>query len=235
MPTGGAIVQIHVGARWHRASVDIAPLAPRNRRHIHDRSIALSALAGVQGSTAFAQSAAMSAYPAEVCETKPVDALFSEVYQQLRRLAHRQRRASDGATLNTTALVHELYLRVSSNSGLAFEQPAQFFAYAAQAIRHLLCDRARARLRRQTVGAWSMLVTVDGNKSLAIASAEEALALDAALTRLAQVDARAAQTVELRYFAGLSLEQIADTLGLARRTIDRDWRFARAFLHDQLA
>lgn len=169
-----------------------------------------------------------------VCEAKPVDALFSEVYQQLRRLAHRQRRAGDGATLNTTALVHELYLRVSSNSGLAFAQPAQFFAYAAHAIRHLLCDRARARMRRQKTGAWSIVVTDNDDERLAIASAEEAMALDAALTRLAQVDARAAQTVELRYFAGLSLEQVADTFGLARRTVDRDWRFARAFLHDQL-
>ena len=176
----------------------------------------------------------MSAYPAEICDAQSVDALFSEVYQQLRRLAHRQRRAGDGATLNTTALVHELYLRVSTNSGLAFAQPAQFFAYAAHAIRHLLCDRARARLRRQSTGAWSTLVA-DDDERLAIASAEEAMALDAALTRLALVDARAAQTVELLYFAGLSLEQVADTLGLARRTIDRDWRFARAFLHDQLA
>lgn len=176
----------------------------------------------------------MTADP-EVCEAKPVDALFSEVYQQLRRLAHRQRQAGDGATLDTTALVHELYLRVSTNSGLAFAQPAQFFAYAAHAIRHLLCDRARARLRRRSNGAWSTLVAGDDDERLAIASAEEAMALDAALTRLAQVDARAAQTVELRYFAGLSLEQVADTLGLARRTVDRDWRFARAFLHDQLA
>lgn len=171
----------------------------------------------------------------EVCEAKTVDALFSEVYQQLRRLAHRQRHAGDGATLNTTALVHELYLRVSASSGLAFAQPAQFFAYAAHAIRHLLCDRARARLRRQTGGAWPTLITECDDERLAIASAEEAMALDAALTRLAQIDARAAQTVELRYFAGLSLAQIAETLGLARRTIDRDWRFARAFLHDQLA
>jgi RNA polymerase sigma factor (TIGR02999 family) len=171
----------------------------------------------------------------EVCESKPVDALFSEVYQQLRGLAHRQRRAGDGATLNTTALVHELYLRVSTNSGLAFAQPAQFFAYAAHAIRHLLCDRARARLRRQSNGGWLTLVAGDDDERIAIASAEEAMALDAALTRLAQVDARAAQTVELRYFAGLSLEQVADTLGLARRTVDRDWRFARAFLHDELA
>jgi RNA polymerase sigma factor (TIGR02999 family) len=186
----------------------------------------------------------MRADRAEICDAPSadapsldapsVDALFSEVYEQLRRLAHRQRRAGDGATLNTTALVHELYLRVSNNSGLAFGQPAQFFAYAAHAIRHLLCDRARARLRRQSNGAWMTLVAGDDDERLAIASAEEAMALDAALTRLAQVDARAAQTVELRYFAGLSLEQVADTLGLARRTVDRDWRFARAFLHDQL-
>jgi RNA polymerase sigma factor (TIGR02999 family) len=177
----------------------------------------------------------MRSEPAEVTNAPSIDALFSEVYQQLRRIAHRQRHAGDGATLNTTALVHELYLRVSSNSGLAFAQQAQFFAYAAQAIRHLLCDRARARLRRQSNDGWLTLVAGDDDERLAIASAEEAMALDAALTRLAQVDARAAQTVELRYFAGLSLEQVADTLGLARRTVDRDWRFARAFLHDQLA
>jgi RNA polymerase sigma factor (sigma-70 family) len=69
---------------------------------------------------------------------------------------------------------------------------------------------------------------------MAITSAEQALALDEALERLAQTDARAAQVVEMRYFAGLALEQVAETLGLTRRTIDRDWRFARAFLHDQL-
>lgn len=179
----------------------------------------------------------MSADPADtVSDPLPLDALFSEVYEQLRRLAHRQRRAGDGATLNTTALVHELYLRVSANPGLAFAQPAQFFAYAARAIRHLLCDRARARLRRRANGGgWTTLVTDDGEVRVAIASAEETMALDAALARLAQVDARAARTVELRYFAGLSLEQIAQTLGLARRTVDRDWRFARAFLHDLLA
>lgn len=166
----------------------------------------------------------------------PIDALFDAVYAQLCALAHRQRHAADGATLNTTALVHELYLRVSTNPALTFARPSQFFAYAACAIRHLLCDRARARLRRQAHGgAWTTLVTEDGQAPLAIASAEEMMSLDAALTRLAQIDPRAAQTVELRYFAGLTLEQVAQTLGLARRTVDRDWRFARAFLHDLLA
>lgn len=194
-------------------------------------------LAGTGDPIAFAPSPAMSASAAATLQSPlPVDALFSEVYEQLRRLAHRQRHAGDGATLNTTALVHELYLRVSANPGLAFGQPAQFFAYAACAIRHLLCDRARARLRRQAHGAsWTTLVTEDGRAQLAIASAEDMMALDAALTRLAQIDARAAHTVELRYFAGLSLEQVAQTLGLARRTVDRDWRFARAFLHGLLA
>ena len=79
-----------------------------------------------------------------------------------------------------------------------------------------------------------MRVTLTGSDPIAITSAEQALALDEALERLAQTDARAAQVVEMRYFAGLALEQVAETLGLTRRTIDRDWRFARAFLHDQL-
>lgn len=180
----------------------------------------------------------MPAQAAEPCTAPPlpIDALFDEVYGQLCALAHRQRHPGDGATLDTTALVHELYLRVSANPSLAFGRPAQFFAYAACAIRHLLCDRARARLRQRANGAgWTTLVTADVTAPLAIASAEEMMSLHAALARLAQADARAASVVELRYFAGLTLEQVARTLGLARRTVDRDWRFARAFLHDLLA
>ena len=160
--------------------------------------------------------------------------MFAEVYQRLKAMASRQLSSHERHTLDTTALVHELYLRVSVNPELAFEQPAQFFAYAARAMRHLLCDRARDRLRQCAGGGWSS-VTLDGEDlRLAIDSAEESLALDAALSRLASVDTRAARTVELRYFAGLSLQQVAQTLGLARTTIDRDWRFARAFLHEQL-
>jgi len=162
------------------------------------------------------------------------DALFTEVYTRLKAMAGRQLASRDRGTLDTTALVHELYLRISANPHLAFEQPAQFFAYAAQAMRHLLLDRARHRLRQRAAGAWAR-VTLDGEDlRLAIDSAEEALALDAALVELAGVDARAAHVVELRYFAGLTLEQVASTLGVARCTVDRDWRFARAFLHDQL-
>jgi RNA polymerase sigma factor (TIGR02999 family) len=162
------------------------------------------------------------------------DALFDAVYTRLKAMAGRQlARGRAQGSLDTTALVHELYLRVSSNRELEFQHPAQFFAYAARAMRHLLRDRARDRLRQRAGGDW-MRVTLTGGEPIAITSAEQALALDDALDKLAVADARAAQVVEMRYFAGLSLEQVADTLGLARRTIDRDWRFARAFLHEQL-
>ena len=162
------------------------------------------------------------------------DALFDAVYARLKAMAGRQlARGQTRASLDTTALVHELYLRVSTNRELEFAHPAQFFAYAARAMRHLLRDRARDRLRQRAGGGW-VRMTLTGSDPIAITSAEQALALDEALVKLAHADARAAHVVELRYFAGLSLEQVAETLNLARRTIDRDWRFARAFLHDQL-
>jgi RNA polymerase sigma factor (TIGR02999 family) len=167
-------------------------------------------------------------------EAQSADALFDAVYARLKAMAGRQlARGATRASLDTTALVHELYLRVGSNRELQFAHPAQFFAYAARAMRHLLRDRARDRLRQRAGGGW-VRMTLTGSDPIAITSAEQALALDDALERLALADARAAQVVEMRYFAGLSLEQVAETLGLARRTIDRDWRFARAFLHEQL-
>jgi RNA polymerase sigma factor (TIGR02999 family) len=164
------------------------------------------------------------------------DALFVEVYDRLKAMASRRlagRRRSE--TLGTTELVHELYLRMGDREGLQFREPAQFFAYAARAMRHLLINRARDRLRLCAGGQWNRVTLDDRNLKLAIDTAEQALALDAALEKLEAIDARAAKVVELRYFAGLSLEQVADTLGLARRTIDRDWRFARAFMQTQMA
>ena len=163
------------------------------------------------------------------------DALFVEVYERLKAMASRrlagQRR---NGTLDTTELVHELYLRMGDRPTLQFREPAQFFAYAARAMRHLLINRARDRLRLRAGGQWNRVTLDDRNSQLAIATAEQALALDAALEALEQNDARAAKVVELRYFAGLSLEQVAATLGLTRRTIDRDWRFARAFIKTHL-
>ncbi len=162
------------------------------------------------------------------------DALFSEVYQRLKGMASRGLAANPQATLETTALVHELYLRMVKNPDLAFAENAQFFAYAARAMRHLLLDRARDRLRRHDGPRWVTTTLDSDDQRLVIDSAEEALAMEDVLLKLEEVDTRAAKVVELRYFAGLSLERTAEVLGLARSTIDRDWRFARAFLHAAL-
>jgi RNA polymerase sigma factor (TIGR02999 family) len=160
--------------------------------------------------------------------------LFDAVYQRLKAMAGRRLAQRGQDTLETTALVHELYLRMSTGRELAFEHPAQFFSYAARAMRHLLADRARDRMRQRAGGDWVRVTLTGGNELVAIESAEQALALDAALDRLLEADARAAEVLQLHYFAGLTIEQIATTLDVARSTVDRDWRFARAFLRDAL-
>jgi len=162
------------------------------------------------------------------------DALFDAVYARLKAMAARELDRREHATLDTTALVHELYLRIGKQSELTFAHPAQFFAYAARAMRHLLSDRARDRLRLRAGGELARITLTGSDMQLAIDSAEQALALDDALDRLARADARAAQVLELHYFAGLTVKQIAETLALATSTVDRDWRFARAFLKDAL-
>jgi len=158
------------------------------------------------------------------------DALFVMVYARLKAMAARQLAGRRSATLDTTELVHELYLRMGQREALHFEHPAQFFSYAARAMRHLLVNRARDRLRLRAGGQWLKVTLDDDDLRLALDTASQALALDAALDALEQTDVRAAQVVELHYFAGLSLQQVGETLGLVRRTIDRDWRFARAFI-----
>ena len=165
----------------------------------------------------------------------PAEELFAEVYARLKAMAARQlAKSPSGATLDTTALVHEVYLRMSAIEQLRFGHKAQFFAYAARAMRHLLADRARDRLRLRAGGDWQRVTLTGSDQQFAIESAEQALALDAALGQLGNVDARATQVLELHYFAGLTTEQIAELLGIARSTVDRDWRFARAFLKSQI-
>lgn len=166
---------------------------------------------------------------------RSTDAMFDAVYARLKAMAGTQlARGPRGVTLDTTMLVHELYLRLHANRELVFEHDAQFFAYAALAMRHLLADRARDHLRFCAGGGWQRVTLTGSDDALALDAAGQALALDAALDRLAETDARAARVVELRYFAGLTLEQTAEILGLARRTVDRDWRFARAFLKSEI-
>ncbi len=162
------------------------------------------------------------------------DALFTAVYERLKAMASRRLSSRERGALDTTALVHELYLRVNHNRELAFAHPAQFFDYAARAMRHLLVDHARERLSRRAGGDWMQVTLTGSDERLALDSAEEAIGFDAALRRLEAADARAARVVELHFFAGLSVEQAADTLGIARRTATRDLQFALAFLKTDL-
>lgn len=163
------------------------------------------------------------------------DALFATVYDRLKALAGaRLAQVGPHESLDATGLVHELYLRLGARDELRFALPAMFFAYAAKAMRHVLGDRARDRLRQRAGGEWQRITLTGVADELQLQSAEHALHLERTLQKLEAQDARAARVVELRFFAGLSLEQTADTLGLARRTVDRDWRFARAFLQSEL-
>lgn len=163
----------------------------------------------------------------------PADALFVAVYERLKAMASRQRARSSDATLNTTALVHELYLKLSSNRQLRFASQAQFFDYAAQAMRHILVDRARERHAAKRGG--DVIIESDSSVlNVADGTAERTLELDEALRRLEREDRRAAHLVSLHYFAGLSFPEIAGITGIATRTLNRDWRFARAFLYGLL-
>jgi RNA polymerase sigma factor (TIGR02999 family) len=161
------------------------------------------------------------------------EAMFDAVYARLKAMAHRHldgRRAGD--SLDTTALVHELYLRVCDGRELQFGHPAQFFSYAARAMRHLLSDRARDRLRQRAGGDWIRVTFSGVETQAAIETAEGALALEDALSKLEATSARATRVVELLYFAGISIDEAAKVLDVSRSTVDRDWRFARAFLSD---
>jgi RNA polymerase sigma factor (TIGR02999 family) len=162
------------------------------------------------------------------------DALFAEVYARLKAMAHRELGRGGAATVDTTELVHELYLKLGNDPQRRFAEPAQFFCYAARAMRHILVDRARHRLRFKSGGDQRRLSLTDPAVDAAVLEPTLALALDQALDTLAREQPRAAQVVELHWFAGLGLEQVAQLLGVVRRTVDRDWRYARAFLLAQL-
>ena len=170
----------------------------------------------------------------QVADPLASETLFAEVYDRLKGMASRHLARRGGDTLDTTALVHELYLRMDGARDARFARPEQFFAYAARAMRHLLSDRARDRLRLRAGGGWACVTLDDDDERLALDTAEQAMQLENALAELERVDPRAARVVELRYFAGLTLDEVAAALDLGARTVVRDWQFARAFLHQRL-
>jgi RNA polymerase sigma factor (TIGR02999 family) len=160
--------------------------------------------------------------------------LISLVYQELRSLAGRyMRREADDHTLQTTALVHEAYLRLAGEQGRNWQDRAHFFGVAANIMRNLLVDHARAG-RRAKRGGGSLHLMLDEARVLTAPNPDVLLALDEALTRLAELDARASRVVELRYFAGLSLKEAAIVLGISEKTVKRDWSLAKTWLRAEL-
>jgi RNA polymerase sigma-70 factor (ECF subfamily) len=162
-----------------------------------------------------------------------VHQLIPLVYEELRALAHRQLGGHGPQMLQTTALVHEVYLRLAGRSQLRVEDRRHFFAIAARAMRQLVVDHARRQAAGKRGGSQRM-VPLDGAEIPVAGRAAEIVAIDAALDRLAAHDARLSQVVELRFFGGLSVEETADVLGSSPRTVKRDWRKARAFLYREL-
>lgn len=164
-----------------------------------------------------------------------VDELVEQLYLQLRTLARSERRRGGTPdTLHTTALVSELYLKLAATERLRFGEAKQFFSYAAQAMRHILLDRAKLQMRlKREDRRMHVTLTDPAVEALSIDPAR-ALELDAALDQLLLRDPRAAEVVNLHFFAGLGLQQVAELLDVAPRTVARDWRFASAFLQARL-
>ncbi|VXB18086.1 conserved hypothetical protein [Luteimonas sp. 9C] len=159
-----------------------------------------------------------------------LDRVLATLYQELHQMARRQLVGQHGHTLDATALVHEAYLKLIGRHEARFDDRAHFFAYAASAMRSVVVDYARQRLAQKRGGDLHRVTELPDNIESGLRLDEDTLALDIALTRLAAVDKRLAQVVELRYFAGLSELEIAALLERSERSIRRDWQKARMYL-----
>ena len=157
------------------------------------------------------------------------------VYQELRRLAHAyMRRERPGHTLQTSALINEAYIKLVDHRGMRWQNRNHFYAVAAQAMRRVLVDYARSRgyLKR---GGGVRIVELDQAAAVAEQQAAELIALDDALTSLAALDPRKCLVVEMRYFGGMSADEVAEVLGVSSATVNRDWKTARAWLLRELS
>jgi RNA polymerase sigma factor (TIGR02999 family) len=162
------------------------------------------------------------------------DRLMPLVYTELKQVAGRQlRREYAGQGPRTTALVHELYLKLVAQAEIDWHGRAHFFTIAAQAMRQILVDHARKRQAKKRGGDWQRTTLVD-NLLASEAAWEDVIALDEALDRLDAVDPRMRKVVEYRFFGGMTEKEIADVLDVSTRTVQRDWVKARAWLYDKL-
>jgi RNA polymerase sigma-70 factor (ECF subfamily) len=156
------------------------------------------------------------------------------VYDELRRLAVRRlRHERPNHTLQATALVHEAYMKLAAQRGARWQNRAQFFAVASQAMRRILVDYARTQQRTKR-GGKQLRVTLEEVCVVSPEISEEILAVDESLARLEKLDPRQARVVELRYFTGLNTEEAAEALGISSKTVTREWNAARAWLYADL-
>jgi len=164
-----------------------------------------------------------------------LDRLMPLVYTELRQLAHRyMRRERPGHTMQTTALIHEAYLRLVDQNQVRWQHQAHFFGIAARLMRQILIEHARSHTRAKRGGGVGT-ISLDEVAIVSQARATELLALDDALERLATIDPRKSQVVELRFFGGLSVEEAAQVLNIAPNTVLRDWRMAKAWLRREIS
>ena len=167
-------------------------------------------------------------------DPRAAEELLPLVYEELRKLAaHKMSRESAGHTLQPTALVHEAWLRLGGGEGARFENRAHFFGAAAEAMRRILIDRAR-RKRARRHGGGQEHADVDEVEIAAPQLEEEMLDVDEALEKFAREEPLKAELVKLRYFAGLTIEETAQVLGLSPATAKRHWTFARAWLYAEV-
>jgi RNA polymerase sigma factor (TIGR02999 family) len=164
-----------------------------------------------------------------------LERLTPRVYRTLRRIAgHQLQNERPGHTLQATALVHEAYLELIDITNVDWQHRAHFFAVSAQIMRHILLDRARARVAAKR-GGKAEHVNFDELPDLGTGRERELIALDDALNTLTGIDPRKARVIELRFFGGLSVEDTAAVIGVSQDTVMRDWKFARAWLQAELS
>ncbi len=170
----------------------------------------------------------------EAGDGEALRALVPLIYNELRRVAHHYlRRERPGHTLQSTALVHEAYLRLIKQKPAHFENRAHFFAVSAQLMRQILVEYARRRRAAKRDGGYRL--TLEDAQSLLKGRSVDLAALDDALNGLARLDARQSRIVELRFFGGLTLEETAQVLGISEATVRRDWATARVWLHHEMS
>jgi RNA polymerase sigma factor (TIGR02999 family) len=161
------------------------------------------------------------------------EAAYALVYDELKRCASRQRHVVPGSSLTPTALVNELFLRLNGQRVTKIQSRVHFFSLAARAMRQIIVDHARRRASQKRGGGVEV-TDIDAALEMGERSAEEALDLDTALTKLAQRDAELARVVEWHFFAGLTFKEIGEELGRHQRTVFHDWELARAWLQENM-